>query len=304
MDRTRNRTTIACFLALLLLLSAQAYAGRKHGNVHQIGNRKINGRVAGIFPNFFSLEKEIKLGAEYARSAGYSWRLIEDPVVISYVDRLAQNLVKHSDAKVPFVVKVVDRGEVNAVAFPGGYLFVDRGLILECANEAELAGVLAHEIAHVTARHATERLSKGRLLKLALIPAFLVGGGWAQLASLGMMGVDLTVLGITRKSEVEADQLAAQYLWNTGYDPNGLVTFFEKLQTKEKERPGKFTSFWRTHPSVENRVVKVQKEIAVLPDKQEYILNTAEFDRVKARLVEIVRANRPILIRKEASDPN
>jgi len=180
----------------------------------------------------------------------------------------------------------------------GGYLFVDRGLILECANEAELAGVLAHEIAHVTARHATERLSKGRLLELALIPAFLVGGGWAQLASLGMIGVDLTVLGITRKSEVEADQLGAQYLWNTGYDPNGLVTFFLKLQTKEKERPGRFASFWRTHPTVENRAVKVQKEIAVLPDKQEYILNTAEFDRVKARLVEIVRANRPTFKRK------
>ena len=297
MDRTRNRTTIACLLALLLL-SPQAYAGRKHSNVHQIGHRKINGRVARIFPNFFSLEKEIELGAEYARSAGYSWRLIEDPAVVSYVDRLTQNLVKHSDAKVPFVVKVVDRGEVNAVALPGGYLFVDRGLILECANEAELAGVLAHEIAHVTARHATERLTKSRMLELALIPATLVGGGWAQLVSLGMMGVDLTVLGITRKSEAEADQLGAQYLWNTGYDPNGLVTFFEKLETKEKGRPGRFASFWRTHPTVKNRVAKVQKEIAVLPEKEEYILNTSEFDRVKARLKEIVDANRPILKRK------
>lgn len=298
MDRTRNRTTIACWLALLLLFSPWAYAGRNHANVHDIGHRKINGRVARIFPNFYSLEKEIELGAEYARSARRSWRLLEDPEVVSYVDRLAQNLVKHSDAKVPFVVKVVDRGEINAVALPGGYLFVDRGLILECANEAELAGVLAHEIAHVTARHATERLTKSRLLELALIPATFFGGGWAQLVSLGMMGVDLTVLGITRKSEAEADQLGTQYLWNTGYDPNGMVTFFEKLQTREKGRPGRFASFWRTHPTVENRVAKVQREISVLPEKEEYILNTSEFDRIKARLKEIVDANRPILRRK------
>jgi predicted Zn-dependent protease len=264
-------------------------AGRKHADVEDIGNRDINGRVALLFPNFVSLEKEIQMGAQYAQFFEQTARILEDPVVSEYVDRLGQEIVKHSDARVPFVIKVVDTDEVNAFALPGGYFYVNKGLILEAENEAELAGVMAHEIAHVTARHATERMTKSQLLQFATLPAMFVGGYWTQMAiynGLGL-GMSLAVLGITRKSEAEADQLGAQYLWNTGLDPDGFITFFEKLQAKEKNKPGKFSSFFRTHPPVEDRIALVQEEISYLPQKDEYLVNSSDFDRVKARLVAI-----------------
>ncbi len=282
------KKTGVVFLAVALLISF-GYAGRKHADVGEIGNRKINGKVAGIFPNFISLEREIQMGAQYAQMFEQTARLVDDPVVFEYVDRLGQEIVKRSDAKVPFVIHVVDTDEVNAFALPGGYFFINKGLILESESEAELAGVMAHEIAHVTARHATERMTKAQLLQFAALPALFVGGYWAQMGiyqGLGM-GMSLAVLGITRKAEAEADQLGAQYLWNTGIDPNGFVSFFEKLQAKEKNKPGMFKSFWRTHPSVESRIEKVQQEISYLPTKEEYIVNTSEFDRVKNRLIAI-----------------
>jgi predicted Zn-dependent protease len=280
---------VSCFLIVLLLLTPVALAGRRHEDVEDIGNRKINGKVAGLFPNFVSLEKEIQIGAQYAQQIERTARLVEDPVVNEYIDRLAQNIVRHSDAKVPFVVRVVDTDDVNAFALPGGYFFINKGLILEADTEAELAGVMAHEIAHVSARHATERMTKGQLLQFAAIPALFVGGYWTQVAirqGLGL-GLSLSVLGITRQSEGEADQLGTQYLWNTGIDPNGFITFFEKLEAKEKNKPGKFSGFFRTHPAIESRIVHVQKEISFLPVKDEYLVTTSEFDRVKARLIAI-----------------
>ena len=161
----RMTPIVSVLMVLVLMLRAGVFAGRKHQDVENIGNRKINGRIAGIFPEFVSLEKEIQLGAQFAQLFEETARLVEDPVVTEYVDQLGQEIVKHSDAKVPFVIKVVDTEEVNAFALPGGYLYVNKGLILEADNESELAGVLAHEIAHVTARHATERMSKGQLLQ-------------------------------------------------------------------------------------------------------------------------------------------
>lgn len=286
--RSRMRI-IASWLVIALALWPFALAERKHSDVENIGNRKINGRVAGLFPNFVSLEKEIQIGAQYAQYFEQTARLVEDPVVVEYVDRLGQEIVKHSDAKVPFVIKVVDTDEVNAFALPGGYFYVNKGLIMEADSEAELAGVMAHEIAHVAARHATERMTKGQLLQFAAIPALFVGGYWTQVAirqGLGM-GLSLAVLGITRASEGEADQLGTQYLWNAGMDPNGFITFFEKLQAREKDKPGKFASFFRTHPSLENRITAVQEEIGYLPQKDEYLLNTSEFDRIKTRLIAI-----------------
>jgi len=274
----------------LLLAAPTAYGERKHDNVGDIGNRDINGRVAWIFPNFVSLEKEIQIGGEYSQFFEQTARLVEDPVVTDYIERLGQEIVKHSDARVPFVIKVVDTDEVNAFALPGGYFYINKGLILETESESELAGVMAHEIAHVTARHATERMTKAQLLQFASLPALFVGGGyWTQYGiyqGLGM-GMSLAVLGITRNSEAEADQLGTQYLWNSGYDPHAFITFFEKLQAKEKDKPGRFTSFWRTHPSIDDRIEQVQGEIAVLPVKDEYVLNGSEFERVRARLIEL-----------------
>ena len=285
--RTAFVRLLAVCITLTLALPPGLMAGRKHGDVENIGNRNINGRVALIFPNFVSLEKEIQIGAQYAQYFEQTARLVEDPVVTEYVDRVGQNIVKHSDAKVPFVIKVVDTDEVNAFALPGGYFYVNKGLLLEAENESELAGVMAHEIAHVAARHATERMTKQQLIQFAALPALFMGGYWTQMAiqnGLGL-GVSLAVLGITRKSEEEADQLGTQYLWNSGYDPNGFVTFFEKLEAHEKDKPGKFASFFRTHPPVEDRIAKVQEEISYLPVKDEYVVSTSEFNQVKARLI-------------------
>ncbi len=287
--RSKLGRLLVVMLIVAVWMPVPAFAGRKHKDVEDIGNRDINGKVALIFPNFISLEKEIQMGAQYAQFFEQTARLVEDPVVVEYIDRVGQEIVKHSDAKVPFVIKVVDTDEVNAFALPGGYFYVNKGLILESDNESELAGVMAHEIAHVAARHATERMTKSQLLQFATLPALFVGGYWAQMAirqGLGM-GMSLAVLGITRGSESEADQLGTQYLWNSGYDPNGYITFFEKLQAREKNKPGKFTSFFRTHPPVDDRIVKVQGEMSFLPLKEEYVVNTSEFDRVKARLIAI-----------------
>jgi predicted Zn-dependent protease len=285
---------LAAVLALVMSTPGFADTDRRHGDVENIGNRNITGKVWGFLPNFVSLEKEIQIGAQVSQQFEQTARLIEDPVIAEYIDRLGQNIVKHSDAKVPFHIKVVDTDEVNAFAFPGGYFYVNKGLILAAENEAELAGVMAHEISHVAARHATERLSKAQYLQFAAIPALFVGGYWTQMAiqnGLGL-GINLELLGITRESEREADQLGIQYLWNSGYDPNGFVTFFEKLQEQEKSKPGRLAGFFRTHPYTETRIAASLEEERYLPEKDNYIVNTSEFERVKARLLAIDNAQR------------
>jgi beta-barrel assembly-enhancing protease len=277
-----------------LALPSQSYADRRHGDVENIGNRSIGGKVWGILPNWVSLEKEIAIGQQVAQQFEQTARLIEDPVISEYIDRVGQNIVKHSDAKVPFHIKVVDTDEVNAFAFPGGYFYVNKGLILAADNEAELAGVMAHEISHVCARHATERMSKAQYIQIAAIPALFIGGYWTQMAiqnGLGL-GINLELLGITRDSEKEADQLGIQYLWNAGYDPNAFVSFFEKLQEQEKSKPGKLAGFFRTHPYTENRIAASLDEERYLPEKDNYIINTSEFNRVKSRLLAIDNAQK------------
>jgi len=285
---------VSVSVLVTLFLSLPGYADRKHGDVENIGNRSVSGKIFGVLPNWVSLEKEVALGNQIAGEFEQTARLIDDPVISEYVDRLGQNIVKHSDAKVPFHIKVVDTDEVNAFAFPGGFFYVNKGLILAAENEAELAGVMAHEISHVTARHATERMSKGQYLQLFSIPAMFVGGYWAQMGiqqALGL-GINLELMGITRESEREADQLGIQYLWNTGYDPNAFVSFFEKMQEQEKSKPGKLAGWFRTHPSTDDRIMASLDEQRYLPEKENYILNSSEFDRVKSRLLAIDNAQK------------
>jgi len=288
MRASRKLNSVGLTIVLILTMSVGSFASdRRHGDVENIGNRDITGRIWGLFPNFVSLEKEIALGQQVASEFEQTAKLVDDPVISDYVNRIGQNIVKHSDAKVPFQIKVVDTDEVNAFAFPGGFFYVNKGLILAAENEAELAGVMAHEIAHVCARHATARMSKAQILQIAAIPALFVGGYWAQMAiqnGLGL-GINLELLGVTRESEKEADQLGIQYLWNTGYDPNGFVSFFEKLQAQEKAKPGKLAGFFRTHPFTIDRIAASMDEERYLPEKERYIVNTSEFERVKGRLL-------------------
>ena len=265
-------------------------AGTKQ-DVDAIGNRGVG---KGI--NFYSLEREMALGKGLAQEVERSSKLIDDPVVSEYVNRVGQNLVRNSDAKVPFTIKVIDSDVVNAFALPGGFFYVHSGLILRADSEAELAGVMAHEIAHVAARHGTKNATKGELAQMATIPLILLGpGGWAGYGLYEGLNfaIPMSFLKFSRDAEFEADYLGLQYMYAAGYDPNSFVTFFEKVETEEKRQPGTVPKFFSTHPPTPERVVAIQKEIGnVLPAREQYIVTTSEFDTVKARLRGIENRNK------------
>ena len=256
-------------------------------DVDAIGNRNVSRKV-----NFFSIEKEIALGKQLAQEVERSSKMIDDPIVTEYVNRVGQNLVRNSDAKVPFTIKVIDSDEVNAFALPGGFFYVNSGLILRAQEESELAGVMAHEISHVCARHGTRQATKGELIQLASIPAMIFipysMAGYAMYEGLNL-AIPLTFLKFSRDAEREADFLGLQYMYKAGYDPNAYVTFFERIQADEKRRPGTIPKAFSTHPPTPDRIEAAQKEIArILPAKQEYIVTTSEFDQVKGRLHNIM----------------
>jgi predicted Zn-dependent protease len=260
-------------------------------DVDAIGNRSV-----GKGLNFYSLEREIALGKALAQEVERSSKLIDDPVVTEYVNRVGQNLVRNSDAQVPFTIKVIDSDEVNAFALPGGFFYVNSGLILRAQEESELAGVMAHEISHVTARHGTKQATKGELIQLGAMAAMIVVPyGWAGYGIYqGMnLAIPLTFLKFSRDAEREADFLGIQYMYKAGYDPNAYVTFFERIQADEKRRPGTIPKFFSTHPPTPERIELAQKEIArILPDKDEYIVTTSEFDAVKGRLRNVMFAKK------------
>jgi hypothetical protein len=274
-------------------------------DVDAIGNRKIGGM------DWYSIEKEIRLGKEYAMQIEQSMKMVKDPVVNEYINRIGQNLVRNSDAKVPFTIKVVDSDEVNAFALPGGFFYVNSGLILAADEEAELAGVMAHEIAHVAARHATRGATRAELANFLSIPLIFVGGGIGYAArEVAGIGLPMTFLKFSRGFEAEADYLGLQYMYKAGYDPNAFVAFFEKLQAQEKKKPGTLAKAFSTHPQTPDRIQKSQEEIAkILPPRAEYIVTTSEFDQVKARLaalenrhkVDDQKQNKPTL-RRTASN--
>src|SRR5216684_1056022 len=252
-------------------------------DVEAIGNRKV-----GKGANFYSLEKEIALGKQLAQEVERSSKLIDDPVVTEYVNRVGQNLVRNSDARVPFTIKVIDSDEVNAFALPGGFFYVNSGLILRAQEESELAGVMAHEISHVTARHGTKNATKGELMQMASIPLMILGPvGWAGYGIYqGLnLAIPLTYLKFSRDSEREADYLGLQYMYKAGYDPNAYVTFFERIQSDEKRRPGTIPKVFSTHPPTPERIEAAQKESAlILPSRPAYLFTTFESDSVKSLL--------------------
>src|SRR5271154_6968031 len=245
----------------------------------QIGNRDVGKGV-----NFYSLEKEIALGKQLAAQVERQAKIINEPVIAEYVNRVGQNLVRNSDAKVPFTIKVIDSEEVNAFALPGGFFFVNSGLIMKADNEAELAGVMAHEIGHVAARHGTRDATKREIVQFASIPAMIfIPYGLAGLAmSEGLdFGIPVTFLKFSRAYEREADYLGTQYMYKAGYDPNAFVSFFEKIEAAEKRQPGTIPKFFSTHPPTPERVQNIQKEIGdILPSRDQYIVTTSEFDTV------------------------
>jgi predicted Zn-dependent protease len=281
-------------------------------DVNAIGNRNMGGTGLG---NWYSLEKEIRMGKQYAMQVEQSVRLVQDPVVNEYVNRIGQNLVRNSDAKVPFTIKVIDSDEINAFALPGGFFYVNSGLILAADNESELAGVMAHEISHVCARHATRQMTRAQLANFASIPLIFVGGGIGYaIGSAASLALPLTFLSFSRGFEAEADYLGVEYMYKTGYDPESFIAFFEKVQAKEKKKPGSLAKAFATHPQTPDRIKKSQEEINdILPPRAEYIVDTSEFQQVKARLAALENRHklnedkdrgRPTLRRTAENRPN
>jgi beta-barrel assembly-enhancing protease len=267
-------------------------------DVDAIGNRKV-----GHGPEMYSLEHDIALGKQLSQEVEKSAKFIDDPVINEYVNRVGQNLVRNSDAKVPFTIKVIDSDVVNAFALPGGFFYVNSGLILHADEESELAGVMAHEIAHVCARHGTREETKSTIVQLASIPAMIfIPYSWAGYAIYQGMNfaIPLTFLKFSRGDEAEADFLGLQYMYKAGYDPNSFVSFFEKVQADEKKQPGTIPKVFSTHPPTPDRIEAIQKEIAtILPARDQYIVSTSEFDTIKARM-QMINAN----IKVKDNNPN
>ena len=283
-------------------------------DVNSAGTRDIGGRGLG---NWFSTDWEVRNGKQYAMEVERTSRIITDPVIVEYVNRVGQNIVKNSDAKVPFTIKVIDSDEINAMALPGGYFYVNSGLILAADNESELAGVMSHEIAHVAAHHAAREMTRMQYMQLSTVPLIFMGGYTAYgIYEASQLAVPLGFLKFSRDFEAQADWLGVQYSYRSGYDPQGLVTMFEKLEALEKRKPGVLSKAFSDHPQTPDRVARSEEEIAtILPAKQDYLVTTSEFNDVKSRLARIQNKrkidgkqdpNKPTLRRTTASnnDPN
>ena len=271
-------------------------------DVDAIGNRNIGKRGLG---DWYSLETEIRMGKQYSMQVENSVKLVQDPVVNEYVNRIGQNLVRNSDAQVPFTIKVIDSDEVNAFALPGGFFYVNSGLILAADEEAELAGVMAHEISHVAARHGMRQMTRMNWAQIGTIPLIFVGGGIGYgIYEASGLALPLTFMKFQRNFEAEADYLGLQYMYKTGYDPQAFIAFFEKIQAKEKKKPGTIAKAFASHPQTPDRIEASQKEIAtILPAKPQYIVSTSEFDDVKARLATIENRHK-VIEEKDGSKPS
>ena len=260
-------------------------------DVNAVGNRDIGARGLG---NWYSTDTEIKMGKGYADQIEKSSKFINDSVITEYVNRIGQNIVKNSDCKVPFTIKVIDSDEINAFALPGGFFYVNSGLILNADEEAELAGVMAHEAAHVCAHHAVREMTRLNYAQLGTIPLIFIGGwtgyGIYEAASIA---IPITFMKFSREFEGQADYLGVQYMYRAGYDPQAFITFFEKIQALEKRKPGAVAKVFADHPQTPDRILHSQEEIArILPAKDEYMVTTSEFDDVKARLARIENKRR------------
>ena len=277
-------------------ISGATPPGVKSGSkndVNAIGTRGVGGRGLG---DWYSTETEIKMGKQYAMMVEQTARLVQDPVINEYVNRIGQNLVRNSDAKVPFTIKVIDSDEINAFALPGGFFYVNSGLILAADEEAELAGVMAHEIAHVAARHQMQQMTRLQYANMATIPLIFVGSwGVYEAASMAInLALPVTFMKFSRNFESEADYLGVQYMYKTGYDPQAFISFFEKIEAKDKKQPGTLAKVFASHPPTPERIARTQQEIKrILPTEPQYIVTTSEFDSIKARLASLQNRKKP-----------
>jgi predicted Zn-dependent protease len=258
-------------------------------DVDAIGTRNIGGR--SVLGNWYTPNWEISNGKQYSMEIEKSAHLVTDPVVNEYVNRVGQNIVKNSDCKVPFTIKVIDSDEINAMALPGGFFYVNSGLIMAADEEAELAGVMAHETAHVCAHHAAREQTKMNYAQIASVPLIIfTQGSWTGygIYEVSQLAIPMGFLEFSREYEAEADWLGVQYMYRAGYDPQAFIQIFEKLDALEKHKPGTLAKVFSDHPQTPDRIAHSEEEIAtILPARPDYVVTTSEFDDIKARLARI-----------------
>lgn len=289
------RLNIPLLIAILFCAPALAQTSNKKNDPNQIGDRDI-----GKCLNLYSVEKEMALGKQLAEEVTRQAKIVDDPIVAEYVNRLGQNLARNSDAKFPFSFKVVEDDGLNAFALPGGYVFVNTGLIGIADEEDELAAAMAHEIAHVAARHLTCRATQNQLARLGTLPLGVLLGGWGGYGArqAANAAIPMTFLSFTRHDESEADFLGVQYMWAAGYDPNGAVTIFEKMESLRRSEPSAVAKLFATHPLDSDRIARTEEEIdKILPAKPQYVITTSSYQEMRDRLLKLERG-------KKASDPN
>ncbi|HEX3967617.1 MAG TPA: M48 family metalloprotease, partial [Edaphobacter sp.] len=257
-------------------------------DVNAVGTRNIGGRGLG---NWYSTDWEIRTGKQYSMEVEKSAHMVTDPVIVEYVNRVGQNIVKNSDCKVPFTIKVIDSDEINAMALPGGFFYVNSGLIMAADEEAELAGVMAHEVAHVCAHHAARQMTKMNYAQIGSIPLIIfTQGSWTGygIYEATQLAIPISFLEFSRTDEAEADWLGLQYMYKAGYDPQAFIQLFEKLDALEKHKPGTLAKVFSDHPQTPDRIMHSEEEIAtIMPARPDYMVTTSEFDDVKARLARL-----------------
>jgi predicted Zn-dependent protease len=304
----KSRMTTLLLAAMFFFASLPMRGADKKDDVNDIGNRRVAHR------SIISEEKEIAIGKQYATEIDRSAKILKDPVINEYVNRVAQNVARNSDLTIPLTVKVIDDPTINAFALPGGFLYVNTGLLMAADEEDQVAGVIAHEIAHVAARHWASQMTKAQLMQYALIPliftpmSYPVYVGVAQALN---FGIPIAFLKFSRNAEAEADFLGIQYMYKAGYDPNSYVAFFGKVIQEERRSPGSVPSVFADHPPTGERILKAEEEIKdLLPKRNEYLVTTSEFDDIKARLDKVITAHKkkkedlgqPTLRKREPTD--
>jgi len=283
---SRPRMQVMALLAMFCLAVLPARSGDDKKDVDEIGNRKV------AHKSIISEEKEIAIGKQYSTEIERTAKLLSDPVINEYVNRVAQNVARNSDLKIPLTVKVIDDPTINAFALPGGFLYVNTGLLMAAEEEDQVAGVVAHEIAHVAARHWASQMTKMTFAQFAMLPLIFVPMSYP--VYMGVMeaymnGVPLAFLKFNRGAEAEADYLGIQYMYKAGYDPNSYVAFFGKVMDEERRMPGSMPSVFMDHPPTGDRVIKSEEEIKqILPKREQYLVSTSEFDDVKGRLQQVI----------------
>jgi predicted Zn-dependent protease len=284
--RIRSMAAIAA-LASVSLTPVPLVGGEKKKDPNEIGSRDVS---RGL--NFYSLEQEMALGRQLSAEVARQAHLIDDPIVSEYINRLGQNLVRNSDVTFPVRFTLIEADEINAFTLPGGFIYVNTGTLRLSDNEAELASVMAHELGHAAARHATRQMTRGDLATFAQIP-LAMAGGWAGLGArqAANAAMPMAFFKFSRNFESEADVLGLQYLWKTGYDPTAALDMFERIESTERRQPGAVSKLFRSHPLTPDRIAKTQKNIEeMLPGRKEYVLNTSEYEDVRQRLADLGHA--------------